>query len=117
MDYSLESRIWSRAQHAFSQQAFEVLVDVAVSSYLRQPGHAGVERMHASQIGTCGLHALRTALDREGLLHEGEAILSYVSVRATLRSHVYYVLQKKLIDSGNASDQTLADQMERDLNL
>ncbi len=117
MEYSLESKIWSQAQHTFSQQAFEVLVDVAVSCYLREPGHAGVERMHASQIGTCGLHALRTALDRKGLLHEGEAILSYVSVRATLRSHVYHVLQQSLIVSGDASDLTLVDQLERDLNL
>jgi hypothetical protein len=62
MDYSLEPKIWSQAHRAFSQQAFEVLVDVAVSSYLRNPGHTGVERMHASQIGPCGLHALRTAL-------------------------------------------------------
>jgi len=117
MDYSLESRIWSRAQHAFSQQAFEVLVDVAVSSYLREPGHVGVERMHASQVGTCGLHALRAALDRAGLLRHSEVALSYLSVRSRLRSHVYYVLQQSLIVYGVASDLTLVDQLERDLNL
>ena len=76
-----------------------------------------MERMHASNIGACGLHALNEALYRAGLLQEGEPLLSYVSVRARLRAHLYYFLQKSLVVAEVAFDLTLVDQLERDLNL
>jgi len=71
------------AKHFLTAEKPTVLVDVAVSSYLRQPGHAGVERMYASQISTCGVHAIRMAFDRAGLLRQSEVAQLRISQVST----------------------------------
>lgn len=53
MDYCLESMIWKEAQATFRGEAFTDAVELAVSSYLRRPGHH--EGM--AKVGESGLRA------------------------------------------------------------
>jgi hypothetical protein len=55
MDYSLESKIWYEAQATFAGEAFDRVVEHAVSSYRRRPGYTSEERLHAADIGENGV--------------------------------------------------------------
>lgn len=59
MDYGLESNIWVKAQGIFSEKAFAKVLELAVASYRRRPGHFPSVRIDRSDIGESGLYALR----------------------------------------------------------
>ena len=87
MDIGLESEVWKTAQHVMSAQDFGEIVAEAIRSYRRPPGHSGLERLHASDIGTLGIDALRVGLQRRGWLHSDDP-MAFVSLRAPLRAHL-----------------------------
>ncbi|MEB0042637.1 hypothetical protein [Pseudomonas sp. MH10] len=72
MDYRLESQIWMQAQQSMPAQNFVEMIDEAFQSFKRFPGYAGIERMHASLIGSEGVAAIREAQNKAGFMKLGK---------------------------------------------
>ncbi|KPX50052.1 hypothetical protein ALP26_03339 [Pseudomonas savastanoi pv. glycinea] len=115
MDYRLESEIWLAAQRHMTNKAFLALIEQAVRTYRRRPGHYPLERMHAVDVGVGGIDAMKTS--RIGGVAASELGSNFISVRAPLREHLYRALQENLIESSLASPVVVDNYMAIDLGL
>lgn len=115
MDYCLESEIWLAAQRHMTNEAFLALIDQAVRTYRRRPGHYSLERMHAVDVGVGGIAAMKAS--RVGGDAASEQGSNFVSVRAPLREHLYKALQQNLVESSLASPVVVDNYMAIDLGL
>lgn len=117
MDYRLEPEVWAQAEQRMSPDAFAALIRRTLQSYKRLPGHTPLERVHASNIGNTGLEILCRELLILGMLHHGDKMDGYISLRAALRAHLYISLQGCVVSSCNAPGALIDDHMARDLGL
>ena len=115
MDCELESQVWQMVQKTCDKSAFVMLIEAAFDSYRRAPGLDASVRLHASVIGVTGIEVLRSVMLARGLNHAGSE--SYLQVRASLKTHLNYRLQKYLVNSGHAIDAMKEDQLGWDLGL
>lgn len=117
VDYSLEAEIWKQAQIQLGEHGFAQVIESAVDSYRRRPGHSPLERIHVTSVGARGLLALRnTQRPGENSLNT-DPLPPYATVRAAFRAHIYYALQFEIMQLGAPTDLIAGDQLARDMGL
>jgi hypothetical protein len=115
MEQELELEVWRLAQQTCDTAAFKRLIEKAVDSFKRDPGFDPTVRLHESGIGTESIRVLRDVLERRDIYAGPSA--GYVELRSRLRMHLRDQLQLHLMESGQATDEMKADQLNRDLGL
>jgi hypothetical protein len=117
MDDDIEAKVWRQALHIFGAARVGAIVQTALANFRRLPGYDPMVRVHESQVGQDGLAILGQALQHTSpgipACHDAR----FVTLRYRLHLHLNHVLQWHVVQSAQASDGVLEDQVARDLGL